>query len=79
MQLLLRVPALLSNDEQKYLEILVDTGAEANLVRIGLLPDHLFFTASRILKLLTANGQRLAGGTRVIETTLAFTQEKNGM
>ena len=31
------------------------------------------------MKLLTANGQRLAGGTRVIETVLAFTQEKNGM
>ena len=43
MQLLLKVPALLSNDEKKCLEILVDTGAEANLVRIGLLPDHLFF------------------------------------
>jgi hypothetical protein len=67
MQLLLKVPALLSNDEKKYLEVLVDTGAEANLVRIGLLPDHLFFTASKILKLLTANGQRLAGGTRITE------------
>jgi hypothetical protein len=42
MQLLLKVTVLLSNDEKKYLEILVDTGAEANLVRIGLLPDHLF-------------------------------------
>ena len=31
------------------------------------------------MKLLTANGQRLAGGTRVIEKTLEFTQEKNGM
>jgi hypothetical protein len=42
-------------------------------------PTIFFFTAARILKFLTANGQRLAGGTRIIETTLGFTQEKNGM
>jgi hypothetical protein len=79
MQLLLKLPVILSNNDKKHLEILVDTGAEANLVRIGLLPEHLFFSAPRILKLLTANGQRLAGGARIVETTLGFTPEKKGV
>ena len=86
MQLLLKVPVLLSNDEKRYLEILVDTGAEANLVRIGLLPDDLFFTAARILKFLTANGQRLAGAPVLLKQLwdlrkkkMACDKKKNGI
>ena len=46
-QLLMRIPAWLSNGEKIILNTLVDTGAEVNLVRLGLLPDHLFFSASK--------------------------------
>jgi hypothetical protein len=45
-QLLMKIPAWLSN-RKKNLDTLVDTGAEVNLVRMGLMPDHLFFSASK--------------------------------
>ena len=78
-QLLMRIPAWLSNGEKIILNTLVDTGAEVNLVRLGLLPDHLFFSASKKLKLLMANGNRLSGGERIINTEVAFTQMVNGV
>jgi hypothetical protein len=75
----MKIPAWLSNGEKIILDTLVDTGAEVNLVRMGLMPDHLFFSASKKLKLLTANGSRLSGGERIIETDVAFTQVVNGV
>ena len=52
--MLMKIPAWLSNGEKIILDTLVDTGAEVNLVRMGLMPDHLFFSASKKLKLLMA-------------------------
>ena len=62
-QLILKLPMKLSNGETHVLKVLIDTGAEANLVRLNLLPQHLFFQAPNPLKFRTANGQRLEGGS----------------
>ena len=61
-QLLIRTDALLLNGECRSLKVLVDTGAEANLVRQGLLPEHLTYPATKPLRFETANGQALGGG-----------------
>ena len=71
-QLIMRLPLTLSNGEIHLMKVLVDTGAEANLVRINLLPNHLFFQAPAPLKFRTANGQKLAGGERIISDHLGF-------
>ena len=78
LQLVLRVPVELSNGEISEWKILVDTGAQANLVRKGLVPDHLMFSATEPLSFRTANGQRLEGGERVTETSLGFRQVVEG-
>ena len=59
----MKLPVFLPNGEAQFLKVLVDTGAEANLVRINLLPNHLFFSAPKPLNFVTASGQRLGGGT----------------
>ena len=61
-QLLIRTDAILLNGECRSLKVLVDTGAEANLVRQGLLPEHLTYPATKPLRFETANGQALGGG-----------------
>ena len=61
MQLMLRVDTTMNNGEIKTLDILIDTGAEANLVRTGLVPRHLTTIARTRLNLVTANGQTLGG------------------
>jgi len=77
-QLVMEIPAVLPNGETKNLRILIDTGAQANLVRTGLIPRHLFYGAPRVLKLITASGQRMEGGERVVDVNLEFSMEKNG-
>ena len=62
LQLMMKLPVFLPNGDSQLLKILVDTGAEANLVRINLLPNHLFFSAPKPLNFIAANGQRLGGG-----------------
>ena len=42
-QLLMRVGTVDVEGSQRFLKILVDTGAEVNLVRTGLIPSHCFF------------------------------------
>ena len=78
LQLVLRVPVELNNGEVTEWKILVDTGAQANLVRKDLVPDHLMFSATQPLNFRTANGQRLEGGERVAETSLGFRQILEG-
>jgi hypothetical protein len=54
--------ATLLNGEEIKINVLVDTGAEACLMRQGLLPQHLLYPASEPLRFETANGEVLAGG-----------------
>jgi hypothetical protein len=79
MQLIMKIPAYLFNGEKVVLKVLIDTGAEANLVRKGLISGHLFGAAPKILRFITAGGQVLPGGDRTIELDLEFTQVVNGV
>jgi hypothetical protein len=64
-QLLLKTDVELRNGDIQKMDILVDTGAEANLIRKGLISNHLTYVARKPLKFATANGQSLGGGTPV--------------
>ena len=71
-QLLMLVPVILPDETVRKLKILVDTGAEANIVKFGLLPDNLFQKTNKPLYFCTANGQPLNGGKRIIKLRLCF-------
>ena len=59
------------------MKILVDTGAEVNLVKKGLIPEFLFYPAKKPLKFETANGQSLAVGSQCTKVKLRLLLEKN--
>ena len=63
LQLLLKLPAKLSNGETTYVSALVDTGAQVNLMRGGCVPAREWSRAAEALSFLTASGERLAGGS----------------
>ena len=65
-QLLIKTEVDLSNRDIQIMDILVDTGAEANLIRKGLVSDHLTYGAEKPLRFATANGQSLSGGTDML-------------
>ena len=54
------------------LKILIDTGAQVNLVRSGLISGHLFQGATKIVRLVTASGTVLPGGERTVDLQLKF-------
>ena len=60
------------------LRALIDTGAEANLVRQNLLESGCFELASDPIQLVAANGQRLVGGTRTTTLEIEFNPYENG-
>ena len=70
-QLLLRVRAQHHEGEAFDLQVLIDTGAEANLIRRDLVP-HLLSQSPRPLALLTANGARMVGGNKEVALDLLF-------
>jgi hypothetical protein len=77
-QLLMHTQVELMDGEEKAMDILVDTGAEANLIRQGLVGDHLMYVAKEPLKFETANGQALAGRGRCTKVMLKLLQSQNG-
>ena len=78
LQLLLKISAELPDGSHRVLDVLVDTGAEANLTRVGLFPNHLTRAAEIPLKFVTANGQGLVGGQTCVDLVLEFTQVVDG-
>ena len=74
-QLLLRTETELQNGDIQKMEILVDTGAEANLIRQGLVADHLMYGAEKPLRFETANGQSLSGGKRCARVKIRLQNE----
>ena len=60
----MKLAATSSSGEQVEINVLIDTGAEVNLVRPGLLRDESFRPAEERLKLITVSGSTLAGGVR---------------
>ena len=73
--MLLRTNALLLNDEILKINVLVDTGAEACLVRQGLVPQHLMYPASNPLRFETANGDFLSGGSMCTKMKLLLNSD----
>ena len=53
-------------------EILIDTGAEVNLIREGLVPKNLLSTAEKTFRFLTADGTRMRGGDKVVQLKMCF-------
>ena len=68
-QLLIWVKAQFKK-EDFFMQVLIDTGAEANLVRRGLLPARYLQKARNPISLLTADGTHMAGGSK--ETSLCL-------
>ena len=52
------------------LRFLVDTGAEVNVIKAGLIPDRLLTRLDRPWKLTAANQQRLSGGDKAARVVL---------
>ena len=65
------------NGAHQKVDILVDTGAEANLIRQGLVPEQFLFAAKNPLRFETANGESLAGGSRCTRVKLKLQLERN--
>ena len=78
MQLILEMEVELTNGSRKLIKVLVDTGAEANLVKRGVIPSDLTYPARKVLQLVAANGQPIQGGGRTASMKLGFTQEVDG-
>ena len=78
-KMLMDVFARLPSGKGQVLRILVDTGAEVNLIKEGLLPRAEFSKASRRLNLTTANGQPMRGGDVSVKTTLIFSRHADGI
>ena len=71
-QLMLDVRARCSDGRKLVLRVLIDTGAEANLIRKGLLAPELMKTSLKPLTLVTADGSPMEGGTCEVTLQLCF-------
>ena len=71
-KMMMEVYAKLPSGRGQMLNILIDTGAEVNLVREGLLPRPEFSQANSRLHFTTANGQSMRGGTLSVNAQLIF-------
>jgi len=79
LQMMLEVEAHLPNGDPLVVKCLVDTGAEANLIKKGSVPQHMTHAARKKLDLIAVNGQWLnGGGTRTINLELAFSMQSGG-
>jgi hypothetical protein len=73
-QLVVSIPVELPNGQKRFLRMLVDTGAQVNIIRKGLIGPENFENAKKPLTLITANGQVMDGGRRVVSMKLKFRQ-----
>lgn len=78
LQLKMPIYAKLALRGGQVLQILMDTGAEANLIKKGKLDAVHFRPAKKLLQFTMANGQPLAGGDKTVDLMLAFQQEMDG-
>lgn len=78
-QLLLQVYAETAEFVGRKINILVDTGAEINLIRPGLFPHSCFLPAQKPAELTTANGTRLEGGSHEIVLHFDLRKIQNGV
>ena len=78
LQLALILPIRTSSGYAKTLRTLIDTGAEVNLIKQGVLDSYFFRLADDPVSLVTANGQYMSGGTRTVDLEISFTPSENG-
>ena len=71
-QLLLDIDAQLPNGNLIALKILVDTGAQVNLIKAKIVARQFFKSAENRVKLITANNTILEGGSHVVKLGLNF-------
>ena len=67
-----KVRAEFQNGEHRLLRVLVDTGAQANLIRTGVVPSAMFRPARQPMTFLTVSGETLAGGHREVAVRMSF-------
>ena len=59
-------------DENPLLRVLAGSGAETNLIRRHLLPQKMLRASPNLLALVTASGDRMAGGQREVTLELSL-------
>ena len=64
LQLLMPLRMEYANGTKRTLKVLIDTGAEANIIKRGLAPGEAVYEAEEPLCFLAANEGRILGGTR---------------
>ena len=79
LQLLMPLQVELHNGTKMLLNALVDTGAQVNLIRSGLVAPHLLSHAESPIRLLAANGQTIQGGDKLLTLRMDFLQVRNGV
>ena len=67
--------AELPNGKFQRSRVLVDTGAELNLVRPGFISEHLLIRAETPMVFLMDDGSRLPGGSHTVESKFQFVKE----
>ena len=78
MQLLLEIDASLPNGSLVALKVLVDTGAQVNLIKERLVPCHFFQRGVNPVKFITANNSILEVGSQVVKLGLNFNVVEDG-
>ena len=78
LQLLMRLFVRLPTGEGRVLNALIDTGAQVNLIRTGLLEPRLLQRAKSPVRLVTANNQVLQGGDKTVSLEVTFRQKYAG-
>ena len=74
-QLYLKIPAL-CQEVKRVFNVLVDTGAQVNLVKAGLLQPECLTKSRRPVRLEVANGQYMVGGTKEAAIVLQFVNHR---
>ena len=78
LQLLMPLKVQFVDGIKGILKILIDTGAEANLIYKGLAPIRLVYQAEEPLTFLAANEGTIEGGDTCVDATLTFSQDVEG-
>lgn len=79
MQLLMDMDVAYPRGDLVAMKILVDTGAQVNLVRSNLVPPEFLKMAKDPVRLLAANNSVLFGGDKTVEIELHFQEEREGI
>ena len=74
--MLLTLSATLPDQSRMKIKALIDTGAEANLIKKGLIHARFLRPARNPLVLVTANGCRMEGGTKEVVLRLCLNSTK---